>query len=189
MSTIYCKKCGKETKNPKFCSRSCSASFNNVGVRRNNGHPVKSNGKCAHCGKTKNRPKAKFCSLSCSTTFHNTGKKRPKNPPGFCKACGGHNEKASRKFCSIKCSAESKRLPIERRRMLGREYFMRYYSKKKYQTPHDEDLSAIREFYKNCPKGCHVDHIIPISKKGPHSLTNLQYLTAEENLRKSNKIV
>jgi 5-methylcytosine-specific restriction endonuclease McrA len=34
-----------------------------------------------------------------------------------------------------------------------------------------------------------VDHIIPISKGGKHSLSNLQYLTKEENRRKSNKII
>lgn len=30
-----CKQCQKETKNPKFCSRSCSQIFNNKGVQRN----------------------------------------------------------------------------------------------------------------------------------------------------------
>lgn len=29
-----CKNCGAETSNPKFCSRSCSASFNNRGIKR-----------------------------------------------------------------------------------------------------------------------------------------------------------
>jgi 5-methylcytosine-specific restriction endonuclease McrA len=40
-----CLKCGKETKNPKYCSRSCSASVNNLGVRRHG-----SSNFCLECG-------------------------------------------------------------------------------------------------------------------------------------------
>ena len=32
---IKCLKCGKETKNAKFCSRACAISVNNIGVTRN----------------------------------------------------------------------------------------------------------------------------------------------------------
>ena len=34
----------------------------------------------------------------------------------------------------------------------------------------------------------HIDHIIPLSKGGPHHPWNLRIITAEENLRKSNKL-
>lgn len=59
-------------------------------------------------------------------------------------------------------------------------------------TPKWADLAAIREFYKNCPEGYHVDHIIPINGKdvsGLHVIDNLQYLPAMENLKKSNKVI
>jgi len=52
-------------------------------------------------------------------------------------------------------------------------------------------LDAIKEFYAACPEGYHVDHIIPL-KNGVftafHSLENLQYLPAQENISKHNKI-
>lgn len=62
--------------------------------------------------------------------------------------------------------------------------------KKKQRTPKWADLNKIKEIYRNCPEGFHVDHIIPINGKnvsGLHVETNLQYLPAETNVRKSNK--
>jgi 5-methylcytosine-specific restriction endonuclease McrA len=86
----------------------------------------------------------------------------------------------------IKYHTEEDRLNAKR--MLGREAYARYAARKKFQTPIDEDLKAIKQFYLNCPEGYEVDHIIPISKGGPHSLSNLQYLTANENRRKNAKL-
>jgi 5-methylcytosine-specific restriction endonuclease McrA len=58
------------------------------------------------------------------------------------------------------------------------------------RIPRWADLQKIKEFYKNCPPGLTVDHIIPLCGKevsGLHVHTNLQYLTLRENSRKSNK--
>ena len=59
-------------------------------------------------------------------------------------------------------------------------------------TPSWANLEKIKEIYKNCPEGYHVDHIYPLKSEyvcGLHVENNLQYLTAKENMEKSNKII
>jgi hypothetical protein len=56
-------------------------------------------------------------------------------------------------------------------------------------TPSWANHTDISSFYANCPKGYHVDHIIPLHGKyvcGLHVLDNLQYLPIQENLQKNN---
>lgn len=58
------------------------------------------------------------------------------------------------------------------------------------RTPAWCDKAAIRQFYEDCPEGMEVDHIIPLRGKsvsGLHVLSNLQYLTPEQNRKKLNK--
>ena len=54
------------------------------------------------------------------------------------------------------------------------------------------NLPLIRDFYRNCPDGYEVDHIIPINGKnvsGLHVPENLQYLTPEQNRQKGNLFI
>lgn len=52
-------------------------------------------------------------------------------------------------------------------------------------------LEQIKEIYRNCPEGFHVDHIMPLKGKelsGLHVPWNLQYLPGIVNKMKSNKV-
>lgn len=51
-------------------------------------------------------------------------------------------------------------------------------------------IKLMREFYRNCPPGYHVDHVAPLVHPlicGVHCIANLQYLPAADNLSKHNK--
>lgn len=57
------------------------------------------------------------------------------------------------------------------------------------QMPPWTSRQAIKDIYKHCPAGMHVDHIIPLNNEnvcGLHVPANLQYLPATDNCRKSN---
>lgn len=150
--------------------------------------------KCINCQKDlQSKHSKKFCSRSCSASFNNRLKvKHGKFAEKPCLIC--NNITTNEKYCSEACMGISKtkyHSEEERKnalRKMSRESYARYAARKKYQTPIDEDLSAIKQFYKDCPDGYEVDHIIPISKGGAHSLTNLQYLTSIENKKKSAKL-
>lgn len=65
-----------------------------------------------------------------------------------------------------------------RRRAVALQATLKGYSK---------ELKAV---YKNRPEGYHVDHIIPLNHPdvcGLHVPWNLQYLTAKDNIKKSNR--
>jgi hypothetical protein len=65
----------------------------------------------------------------------------------------------------------------------------------KDRTPAWVTSKEIQAVYAQCPKGLHVDHIVPLRGiidgrpvTGLHVPWNLQYLTPEENRKKKNKI-
>jgi hypothetical protein len=78
----------------------------------------------------------------------------------------------------------------------NRDRYKSYKAKRRFleknAVPVFADLKKIREIYKHCPKGFHVDHIIPLNNKlvcGLHVEWNLQYLPAKDNLSKANKLI
>jgi hypothetical protein len=55
-----------------------------------------------------------------------------------------------------------------------------------------DQRKQIDAIYENCPVGCHVDHIMPLNGRnlcGLHVPWNLQYLSADKNIKKSNKVL
>ena len=59
-------------------------------------------------------------------------------------------------------------------------------------TPKWANLEKIKQIYKNCPKGYHVDHFIPlkgVNVCGFHVENNLRYLNAKQNISKGNKLI
>jgi len=146
---------------------------------------------CHHCAAPLPRSKKnnRFCSSSCAAIFNNTG--RIKVQPYPCGHCGEPIKTG--KYCSYTCAAEARRryTPEEAeqvRKYRQREVTARYRAALRDQTPEGVDLAAVREFYENCPEGYEVDHIIPISRGGLHTLENLQYLTIKENRSKGNRL-
>lgn len=141
---------------------------------------------CLQC--TAPIPKSnKFCNKSCAAIYNNTH--RCKKPRKSCPQCS-KKVPLNNKFCSKECGWKHKKKnhTIEFLKSRNRERYKRYIARRKHQTPIDEDISALQEFYLNCPIGHEVDHIIPLSKGGAHSITNVQYLTISENRHKSNKL-
>lgn len=73
---------------------------------------------------------------------------------------------------------------------LFRAYAKRTNAERRTRTPPWSEHKEILQFYKNCPPGYEVDHIIPLLGKlvsGLHVLSNLQYLTKTDNRCKGNK--
>lgn len=154
--------------------------------------------KCLKCQtELLGKDQKKFCSRSCSASFNNTGRRRHSNPSARwsmvkpCKTCGTETPRPV--YCCDACNPRKLNLTEEEKQQKSKavhnEAWQRYMAKRKNQTPKNVDIKALQQFYLNCPDGFEVDHIIPISKGGLHSLENLQYLTISENRRKSNKLL
>ena len=109
------------------------------------------------------------------------------------------NRKASAKYDNTEQGRTSKKLrnqryfATERGKAVNRAKVAKYKAAKLQRIPvwmTKDELNMMRLFYVKCPQGFDVDHIVPLQGRnvsGLHVLSNLQYLTKEENGRKANK--
>lgn len=125
---MKCLECGVETKNPKFCSLSCS-----VKTQRRNAPRKDKTKQCAECQQDFQYKELsqRFCSRSCSAKYNNARKepkiidkdygivRRIRNPgkdTDYVKVCEYCNEEyiashkhTKQKYCSNKCAGASKK--------------------------------------------------------------------------------
>ena len=103
-----------------------------------------------------------------------------------------HNLDISRKYYQVNKEIFATKASIYRKNNLPlfASISAKYRATKLQATPNWADHEIIKQIYETCPKGYHVDHIVPLQNDlvcGLHCEFNLQHLTAAENLAKSNK--
>lgn len=129
-------------------------------------HPVKANGECRY---------------ECA---------RPAVAGGACAVHHGHAIRDGLAAPVKNMKAHRRAYVAEWKRANWTEYGAYLKARKahvKRATPAWADLKAITNFYRDCPKGMHVDHIIPLRGKtvsGLHVLPNLRYISAKANMSK-----
>ena len=143
---------------------------------------------CLVCNKeTSNH---KFCSQSCSATYTNKHRPRRGKPKSLCLVCNNLCSSSRRKFCSsICCGSYYKIIDKKHHQSKNKERQAKYRAKELRKIHPTANRDKIKQIYKLCPEGYEVDHIIPLSLGGWHHEDNLQYLTKEENRRKSNHYI
>lgn len=107
------------------------------------------------------------------------------------------------KLCMNKKGKEYRSLNLEKSRETSRNNYythrsayvarnIAYKDRVRQSIPSWTQKELIKEFYSNCPKGYHVDHIVPLkgtNVSGLHVIENLQYLLAKDNIAKGNSYV
>lgn len=142
---------------------------------------------------------AKYCFCCKETKPLEDFGKDARSPDGktfYCRECSNQrrkeytaknrkevNEKA--RLARIKYYKENKEFVLEKNRP-----YVKDRNARKRGRIFDHERLGIIDFYRKCPEGHHVDHIVPLKHSkvsGLHVLANLQYLPAFENLSKGSK--
>lgn len=134
----------------------------------------------------------KFCSkCSCVKLVKDFGKEKSKKDglSTYCNECNRQRNQEFRNLNPDKSKEHSRNNYYKHKS----EYIARNVVRREVEhlaIPSWSQLEQIKDFYDKCPEGYHVDHIIPLRGtlvSGLHVIENLQYLLAEDNIRKSNK--
>lgn len=195
----------------RFCSRKClraDSYIRNEKPKLLHKKKLKLLKVCEYCKKeyTATKSNQKYCNLTCGHKGYyqnNIEKHKEYNrknkvelvdyPEKKCKECEViyKPKRKNQKFCNPKCQKKDEK----RRHKTTKSYKKRhriYKTLRKRQTVKAKlnvNWSEIQEFYDNRPEDCHVDHIIPLNHElvcGLHVPWNFQYLSAEDNIKKSN---
>lgn len=155
------------------------------------------------------------CKLEKSVNYFGKNKAKADGLVAYCKVC--RNAMSAEKYASnnhfkektknrtLKTITQSRKDPAIKKQHAeaskrwqqnnpgyGRASQARKKATKLQRTPFWSETSLISKFYAACPIGYEVDHIVPLVGDkygvcGLHVLSNLQYLTVEENSKKSNR--
>ena len=116
---------------------------------------------------------------------------------GECKQCSlervaeyYHANKEARQQYTKKWREENKeRISATNRIWKRRNRGVCTYHEGKRRAAMKYDCSEIRMIYEDAQAiGYHVDHVIPLSKGGAHTIDNLQIVSPKYNLRKRNRV-
>jgi hypothetical protein len=148
--------------------------------------------KCKACTLLQNKAKSHLYVRSYRARINNWRNEKYANDSEY---RDKHSAKAKERYERVKDTLNAKRRDRWANDPLSPD--RKYYRRKdvKDKTPKWVDLNEILVIYANCPKGFHVDHIVPLRGlidgrpvTGLHVPYNLQYLTPEANLKKKHRI-
>ena len=145
----------------------------------------------------------KYCVDCCSILDLGSFNIQARNPDGLQTICKDCNSKyrEENKENHLEYAVKYRAANLELIRLNQRIYYRnnipaqrargaKYRADKLQATPKWANLEKIREVYKSCPPGYHVDHIVPLKNDlvcGLHCEFNLQHLSAHENVSKGNR--